>query len=66
MPVGGVVYILEQITGSQERHICSIHTLTPILSSIPSSTKRPFYAIFTPSHHTKNHIILPKNPLKPL
>ena len=27
MPVGGVVYILEQAAGSQERHISSIHKL---------------------------------------
>ena len=30
MPVGGVVYILEQAAGSQERHISSIHTLITI------------------------------------
>ena len=31
MPVGGVVYILGQTAGSQERHICSIHK--PLIKS---------------------------------
>ena len=30
MPIGGVVYILEQTAESQERHISSIHTLITI------------------------------------
>ena len=35
-------------------------------TSVMSSTKRPFYAIFTHSHHTKIIKIAFKNPLKAL
>ena len=66
MPVGGVVYILEQTAGSQERHIWSFHTSTTILSSIPTSTKRPFYAIFTHFNIVKNHKKYLQNTPQPL
>ena len=55
MPVGGVVYILGQATGSQERHIWCSHTSTPILSSVPSSTKPWKINIFTIFYIAKNH-----------
>ena len=55
MPVGGVVYILEQAAGSQERHIWCFHTSTPILSSIPSSTKPTKIKHFTTFYTIKNH-----------
>ena len=38
----------------------------PFSSSVMSSTKRPFYAIFTHSHHTKIIKITFQNPLKAL
>ena len=38
----------------------------PFSSSVMSSTKRPFYAIFTHSHQTKIIKITFQNPLKPL
>ena len=38
----------------------------PFSSSVMSSTKRPFYAIFTHSHHTKIIKITFQNPFKPL
>ena len=38
----------------------------PFSSSVLTSTKRPFYAIFTHSYHAKNHHISLKNPIKPL
>ena len=60
-----MVYILEQITGSQERHICSIHASTPILSSIPSSTKPWKINVFRHSHNTKNHQKHLQNPSNP-
>ena len=62
---GGMVYILERITGSQERHICSIHASTPILSSIPSSTKPWKINVFRYFNITKNHLIPPKIPSNP-
>ena len=67
MPVGGVVYILEQITISQERHIWCFHASTPILSSIPSSTKHWKINVFRYFNIVKNHqntFKIPSNPSK--
>ena len=55
MPVGGVVYILGQISGFRKGHICCSHTLTPILSSIPTSTKPTKIKHFTTFYTIKNH-----------
>ena len=51
----GVVYILEQAAGNQERHIWCSHTSTPILSSIPTSTKPTKIKHFTTFYTIKNH-----------
>ena len=61
----GYVYILEQMFDCQKGHIWCFHTLTPILSSIPSSTKPWKINVFRHFNITKNHHILPKNPLNP-
>ena len=64
--IGGVVYIFRTSVRLSERHIWCFHASTPILSSIPSSTKRPFYAIFATSHHIKNHQKHLQNTSQPL
>ena len=76
MPVGGVVYILEQTAGSQERHISSIHKplvkstfprhFTSNTTSIPTSTKPTKIKHFITFNTIKNHHYSTKNPLKPL
>ena len=65
MPVGGVVYILEQAAGSQEGHISSIHKplvkstfprhFTSNTTSIPTSTKPTKIKHFTTFYTIKNH-----------
>ena len=67
--IGGIVYILEQMFGSENQAICSIHTSTskikfikPIkppkitkTTSIPTSTNPTKIKHFTTFHITKNH-----------
>ena len=66
MPVGGVVYILEQIFDCRKGHIWCFHASTPILSSIPSSTKPWKINVFRHFNIVKNHQKHFQNPLKPL
>ena len=61
-----MVYILEQAFDCQERHICSIHASTPILSSIPSSTKPWKINVFRHFNITKNHQKYLQNTSQPL
>ena len=79
MPVGGVVYILEQTAGSQERHISSIHKLlvksafskhfTQIQLKTPLRYRlrqNAHFAPFSPLSTTpKITTIPPKTPSKP-
>ena len=50
-----MVYILEQVFDCLKGHICCSHTSTPILSSIPTSTKPTKIKHFTTFHTIKNH-----------
>ena len=66
MPVGGVVYILEQTTGSQERHISSIHTSTPIFEFGNEFDKTLKNQCFLHFNIVKNHQKHLQNTSKPL
>ena len=64
-PDGGVVYIIKQLAGCQERHISSIHKLlvkstfprhpTSNITSTPTSSKSTKIKHFTTFYHTKNY-----------
>ena len=63
---GGVVYILEQMFDCRKGHIWCSHTSTPILSSIPSSSKACKINVFRTFNFTKNCKIAHQNPSQPL
>ena len=63
---GGVVYILEQATGSQKRHISSIHTLIAIFefgNDFDKTHQNQAFHHFL--HHQKSPIFHPKIPSNP-
>ena len=63
MPVGGVVYILGHATGSQERHISSIHTSIAIFEFGNEFDKMPILRHFHHfSHHQKSPLSHQKSP----
>ena len=66
MPVGAWFTFLNKCSIAGKGISDVFTSKPPFSSSVMSSTKRPFYAIFTHSHHTKIIKITFQNPLKAL